>query len=163
MTVWCLERVQTRESAALRETLQVEREASSAELEALRATIHKLEGEIRQRPPPRPAVSEEEAEERRRAGEKSTQEILQLKKVLLHAWDVAALSFVPAGVHGSSWFPRSSRSSRPFRQRRRLRAERRRSSRLACLSSRKKRTVRSTYLWGHQRSGCCITERTQPG
>lgn len=77
-----MEHVQARESAALRETLQAEREASSAELEALRATVQKLEGEIRQRPPPRPVVSEEEEEERRRAGEKSTQEILRLKKVL---------------------------------------------------------------------------------
>uniref|UniRef100_H3CZ56 Methyl-CpG binding domain protein 3b n=1 Tax=Tetraodon nigroviridis TaxID=99883 RepID=H3CZ56_TETNG len=71
---------QARESAALRETLQVEREASSAELEALKAVIHKLECEIRQKPPPCPAISEDEAEERRRAKEKAAQEVLQLQQ-----------------------------------------------------------------------------------
>ncbi|TWW57764.1 Unconventional myosin-Vb [Takifugu flavidus] len=71
---------QARESAALRETLQVEREASSAELEALKAIIQKLEGEIREKPPPCPVISEDEVEARRRAEEKAAQEILQLKK-----------------------------------------------------------------------------------
>lgn len=75
---------QARESAALRETLQVEREASSTELEALKATIQKLEGEIRQKPPPCPVISEDEVEERRRAKEKDAQEILQLQKAHLH-------------------------------------------------------------------------------
>lgn len=72
--------MQARESAALRETLQVEREASSAELEALKAIIQKLEVEIREKPPPCPVISEDEAEARRRAEEKAAQEILQLKK-----------------------------------------------------------------------------------
>lgn len=75
---------QARESAALRETLQVEREASSTELEALKAIIQKLERDIRQRPPPCPVISEDEVEERRRAKEKAAQEILQLQKVHLH-------------------------------------------------------------------------------
>lgn len=59
----------------------MEREASSAELEALKAVIHKLECEIRQKPPPCPAISEDEAEERRRAKEKAAQEVLQLQQV----------------------------------------------------------------------------------
>lgn len=75
---------QARESAALRETLQVEREASSTELEALKAIIQKLECEIHQKPPPSPVISEDEVAERRRAKEKAAQEILQLQKVQLH-------------------------------------------------------------------------------
>lgn len=63
--------------------LQVEREASSTELEALKATIQKLEGEMRQKPPPSPVISEDEVEERRRAKEKDAQEILQLQKAHL--------------------------------------------------------------------------------
>lgn len=65
----------------MRETLQVERENSYAELEALRAVIQKLESEMREKPPPSPVVSEKEVEERRRAEEKAAQEILQLTKV----------------------------------------------------------------------------------
>lgn len=73
--------IQARESAALRETLMAEREASSAELAALRTTIQKLESQLQEKPPPGPVISEKEAEERRRAEEKAAQEILQLKEV----------------------------------------------------------------------------------
>lgn len=73
--------VQARERAALRETLQAEREASCAEQEALRAVIKKLESEIHEKPQPCPVISEEEVEERRRAEEKAAQQILQLTKV----------------------------------------------------------------------------------
>lgn len=83
--------VQARESAALRETLQVEREASSTELEALKAIVQKLEWEIRQKPPPCPVISEDEVEECRRAKEKAAQEVLQLQKVQLHIQQVAAV------------------------------------------------------------------------
>lgn len=71
--------VQARESAALRETLHAEREATSAELQALRATIQKLEK--LEKPQPCPVMSEKEVEERRRAEEKAAQEILQLTQV----------------------------------------------------------------------------------
>ncbi|XP_070688977.1 unconventional myosin-Va [Pempheris klunzingeri] len=67
---------EARESAALRETLQAEREVSSAELQALRATIQNLEKQ--EKPQPCPVISEKEVEERRRAEEKAAQEILQL-------------------------------------------------------------------------------------
>lgn len=77
--------VQARESAALREILHVEREASSAELEALRATIQKLESQKHEKPPPCQVTSEKEVEERRRAEEKAAQEILQLTQVGLSA------------------------------------------------------------------------------
>lgn len=91
MTSGC---VQARESAALRETLQVEREASSAELEALKAIVQKLEGELREKPPPCPVISEDEVEARRKAEEKAAQEILQLKKAqLLHNCATAVVSF----------------------------------------------------------------------
>ena len=70
--------VQARESAALRETLNTEREAATAEREALRAIIQKLESQKQEKPPPCPVISEKEVEERRRAEEKATQEILRL-------------------------------------------------------------------------------------
>lgn len=89
-----LECAQARESAALRETLQVEREASSTELEALKAIIQKLECEIRQKPPPCPVISEDEVEEHRKAKEKAAQEILQLQEVPLHVRQM----IVPAAV-----------------------------------------------------------------
>ncbi|KAL4000069.1 hemoglobin subunit alpha [Sarotherodon galilaeus] len=73
---------EARESTALRETLMAEREASSAELAALRATIQKLESQLQEKPQPGPVISEKEAEERRRAEEKAAQEILQLKEEL---------------------------------------------------------------------------------
>nr|XP_033477195.1 unconventional myosin-Vb [Epinephelus lanceolatus] len=73
---------EARESAALRETLHAEREASSVELEALRATIQKLESQIQEKPQPGPVISEKEMEERRRAEEKAAQEILQLTQEL---------------------------------------------------------------------------------
>ncbi|XP_022046954.2 unconventional myosin-Vb [Acanthochromis polyacanthus] len=73
---------EARESAALRETLNTEREATSTELEALRATIQKLESQKLEKPPPAPVISEKEVEERRKAEEKATQEILQLKQEL---------------------------------------------------------------------------------
>ncbi|XP_043986101.1 unconventional myosin-Va isoform X2 [Gambusia affinis] len=69
---------QARESAALRETLHAEREAASAELEALRGIVQKLENQKLEKPPPSPAVSEKEVEGRRRAEEKAAQEILRL-------------------------------------------------------------------------------------
>ncbi|XP_007569232.1 unconventional myosin-Va [Poecilia formosa] len=70
---------QARESAALRETLHSEREAASAELEALRGIIQKLENQkLEKPPPPSQAVSKKEVEEKRRAEEKAAQEILRL-------------------------------------------------------------------------------------
>uniref|UniRef100_A0A8C4ENN7 Methyl-CpG binding domain protein 3b n=1 Tax=Dicentrarchus labrax TaxID=13489 RepID=A0A8C4ENN7_DICLA len=60
-----------RKSAALRETLHAEREATGAELEALRATIQKLESQKQEKPQPCPVISEREVEERRRAEEKA--------------------------------------------------------------------------------------------
>uniref|UniRef100_A0A3Q2PF38 Methyl-CpG binding domain protein 3b n=1 Tax=Fundulus heteroclitus TaxID=8078 RepID=A0A3Q2PF38_FUNHE len=73
---------QSRESAALRETLNAEREAASAELEALRGMIQKLESQKEKKPPPSPIISEKEVEERRRAEEKAAQEILRLTQEL---------------------------------------------------------------------------------
>lgn len=73
--------VQARESAALRETLVAEREAASAELEALKATIQKLESQKHEKQQHWPDVSEKEAEERRIAEEKASQMILQLTQV----------------------------------------------------------------------------------
>lgn len=69
---------QTRESAALRETLQAERQASATELQTLRAAAQKLEAKIREKPQPAPVVSEKELEERKRAEEKAAKEILRL-------------------------------------------------------------------------------------
>uniref|UniRef100_A0A8C4ES92 Methyl-CpG binding domain protein 3b n=1 Tax=Dicentrarchus labrax TaxID=13489 RepID=A0A8C4ES92_DICLA len=71
-----------RKSAALRETLHAEREATGAELEALRATIQKLESQKQEKPQPCPVISEREVEERRRAEEKAAQDILQLTQYL---------------------------------------------------------------------------------
>ncbi|KAM4548595.1 unconventional myosin-Va [Odontesthes bonariensis] len=73
---------EARESAALRETLNAEREAATAEREALRAMTQKLESQKQEKPPPCPVISEKEAEERRRAEEKATQEILRLTQEL---------------------------------------------------------------------------------
>ncbi|TKS74467.1 Unconventional myosin-Va [Collichthys lucidus] len=69
---------EAREGAALKETLLAEREATSTELEALRATIQKLESQKQEKPQISPVISEKEMEERRRAQEKAAQEILQL-------------------------------------------------------------------------------------
>lgn len=77
--------VQAREGAALRGTLQAEREAASAELQALKAVIQKLESQKHEKPQPCTVISEKEVEERRRAEEKAAQEILQLKQVGLQA------------------------------------------------------------------------------
>lgn len=76
---------QARESAALRETLQAERQASATELQALRAAAHKLEAKIKEMPQSPPVVSEKELEERRRAEEKAAKEILRLTEVGLCA------------------------------------------------------------------------------
>lgn len=73
--------VQAREAAALKETLHAERQAASAELEALRATVQKLGSQKREKPRPCTVTSEKEAEERMRAEEKAAQEILQLTQV----------------------------------------------------------------------------------
>ncbi|GAA6219409.1 unconventional myosin-Va-like [Lates japonicus] len=73
---------EARESATLRETLHAEREAAGAELEALRATIQRLESHKHEKPQPCPAISEEEEEKRRRAADKAAQEILQLTQEL---------------------------------------------------------------------------------
>uniref|UniRef100_A0A8C4EUN0 Methyl-CpG binding domain protein 3b n=1 Tax=Dicentrarchus labrax TaxID=13489 RepID=A0A8C4EUN0_DICLA len=77
--------VQGRKSAALRETLHAEREATGAELEALRATIQKLESQKQEKPQPCPVISEREVEERRRAEEKAAQDILQLTQAVSQA------------------------------------------------------------------------------
>ncbi|XP_034560457.1 unconventional myosin-Vb [Notolabrus celidotus] len=73
---------EARESAALRETLHAERDASGAELEALRVTIQKLESQKQEKPQPSPIISEKEVEERRRAEEKAAREIFQLTQEL---------------------------------------------------------------------------------
>ncbi|XP_068447209.1 unconventional myosin-Va [Clinocottus analis] len=73
---------EAREGAALKETLHAERGATSAELEALRATIQKLESQKQEKPQPGPAISEKEVEERKKAEEKAAQEILQLTQEL---------------------------------------------------------------------------------
>ncbi|XP_040896238.1 unconventional myosin-Vb [Toxotes jaculatrix] len=73
---------EARESAALREALHVEREATSAELEALRATIQRLESQKHEKPQPCPVISEKEVEKRRRAEDKAALEILQLTQEL---------------------------------------------------------------------------------
>lgn len=65
----------------MRETLQAEREATSAELQALKAVIQKLESQKHEKPQPCTVISEKEVEERRRAEEKAAQEILQLTQV----------------------------------------------------------------------------------
>lgn len=72
---------QVRQRAALRETLSTEREAAGAELEALRAIIHKLENQRQEKLPAGPVISEKEVEERRRAEEKAAQEISRLTQV----------------------------------------------------------------------------------
>lgn len=73
---------EARESAALKETLNVEREVKSAEVEALKVTIQKLERQVQEKPQHHTAVSEKEMEEQRRAGEKAAQEVLQLTQEL---------------------------------------------------------------------------------
>ncbi|KAK5931018.1 hypothetical protein CgunFtcFv8_027206 [Champsocephalus gunnari] len=73
---------EAREAAALRETLHAEREAGSAELEALKVTVQKMESQKQEKPPPCPVISEKEVEERRRAEEKAAQDILQLTQEL---------------------------------------------------------------------------------
>ncbi|XP_017262666.1 unconventional myosin-Vb [Kryptolebias marmoratus] len=73
---------EVRQSAALRETLTAEREAASAELEALRAIVQKLETQKQEKLPPDPVESEKEVEERRRAEERTAQEILRLTQEL---------------------------------------------------------------------------------
>uniref|UniRef100_A0A4W6CDY0 Methyl-CpG binding domain protein 3b n=1 Tax=Lates calcarifer TaxID=8187 RepID=A0A4W6CDY0_LATCA len=78
------------ESTALRETLHAEREAAGAELEALRATIQRLESQRHEKPQPCPAISEEEEEKRRRAADKAAQEILQLTQRVSQAVSQAA-------------------------------------------------------------------------
>ncbi|KAI9547696.1 hypothetical protein NQZ68_014962 [Dissostichus eleginoides] len=73
---------EAREAAALRGTLHAEREAGSAELEALKVTVQKMESQKQEKPPPCPVISEKEVEERRRAEEKAAQDILQLTQEL---------------------------------------------------------------------------------
>ena len=74
-------RVQARERAALKETLHAEREAATAELEALRLIVQRLESQKHERPPPCSDLSEKKEEKRRRAEDKAAQEILQLTQV----------------------------------------------------------------------------------
>lgn len=71
----------------MRETLHAEREAGSAELEALKVTVQKMESQKQEKPPPCPVISEKEVEERRRAEEKAAQDILQLTQVGLLSKD----------------------------------------------------------------------------
>lgn len=68
---------EVRERAALRESLNAERDAANAEIKALRATIHKLQSQ-KQEPQPIPGIPEKEAEEQRRAKEKAAQEMEKL-------------------------------------------------------------------------------------
>ncbi|XP_076009216.1 unconventional myosin-Va [Genypterus blacodes] len=69
---------QVREGVALRESLHIQREASGAELEALKATIRKLESQKQEQVHLGPVVNDNQVEERKRAEEKATEEILQL-------------------------------------------------------------------------------------
>ncbi|XP_059197972.1 unconventional myosin-Vb [Centropristis striata] len=75
---------EARDVAALRETLHAEREATNTELEALRATVQKLESQKQKQDKPQPCsvISEKEVEERKRAEEKAAQQILQLTQDL---------------------------------------------------------------------------------
>ena len=73
--------VQARKRAALKGTLHAEREAATAELEALRLVIHRLESQKQERPPPCSDISEKKEEKRRRAEDRAAQEILQLTQV----------------------------------------------------------------------------------
>ncbi|XP_075943510.1 unconventional myosin-Va [Anarhichas minor] len=72
---------EARGGAALKETLHAEREATNTELEALRATVQKLESQKQEKPQPCPVISDKEVEERRRAEEKAAQEVLQLTQL----------------------------------------------------------------------------------
>lgn len=72
-------RLQAKENSSLRETLAAQREAASAELEALRATVQKLQSQKQEKPPP--PISDKEVDERKRAEEKAAQEILRLQQV----------------------------------------------------------------------------------
>ncbi|XP_024127707.1 unconventional myosin-Vb [Oryzias melastigma] len=71
---------QAKENSSLRETLAAQREAASAELEALRATVQKLQSQKQEKPPP--PISDKEVDERKRAEEKAAQEILRLQQEL---------------------------------------------------------------------------------
>ncbi|KAM3619892.1 uncharacterized protein V6R79_015415 [Siganus canaliculatus] len=73
---------QSRERAALKETLHAERESTAAELEALKATIQKLESAKQEKPQPVPVISEKEMKKMKRAEKKAAQEILQLTQDL---------------------------------------------------------------------------------
>ncbi|CAJ1060301.1 unconventional myosin-Vb [Xyrichtys novacula] len=73
---------EARESAALREILHAEREASSVKMESLRAKIQKYKNKNREKALLGPVISEKEVEERRKAEEKAAQEIYQLKQEL---------------------------------------------------------------------------------
>lgn len=137
--------MQARESAALRETLQVEREASSAELEALKAIIQKLEGEIREKPPPCPVIGEDEVEARRRAEEKAAQEILQLKKAHFPIRKTTVVS-VPCCCWCLLSFLLYLRRYRACRERRKSSAKRQKTSQLACLNQRRKKKVKITLV-----------------
>lgn len=137
--------MQARESAALRETLQVEREASSAELEALKAIIQKLEGEIREKPPPCPVISEDEVEARRRAEEKAAQQILQLKKAHFPIRQAKVVSF-PCCCCCLLSFLLYVRRYRACRERRKSSAKRQKTSQLACLNQRRKKKVKIRLL-----------------
>lgn len=136
--------MQARESAALRETLQVEREASSAELETLKAIIQKLEGEIREKPPPCPVIGEGEVEARRRAEEKAAQEILQLKKAHFPIRQTTAVSFPCCCCLLS--FLLYLRRYRACGERRKTSAKRQKTSQLACLNRRRKKKVKITLV-----------------
>lgn len=138
--------MQARESAALRETLQVEREASSAELEALKAIIQKLEGEIREKPPPCPVISEDEVEARRRAEEKAAQQILQLKKAHFPIRQATVVSFPCCCCCCLLTFLLYVRRYRACRERRKSSAKRQKISQLACLNQRRKKKVKIRLL-----------------
>lgn len=71
--------LQAKENSSLRETLAAYRGAAEAELQALRATVQKLESQKQEKPPP--PISDKEVDDRKRAEEKTAQEILCLKHV----------------------------------------------------------------------------------
>ncbi|XP_055073838.2 unconventional myosin-Va [Misgurnus anguillicaudatus] len=69
---------QARESASLRETLLVEREAHRSEVEQLRSSLVKLKTQLQENINSAPSLTEKQQEERRKAEERTAQQILHL-------------------------------------------------------------------------------------
>lgn len=77
----CFVFCQARESASLRETLLVEREAHRSEVEQLRSSLQKLKTQLEENINSAPSLTEKQEEERRIAEEKTAQQILHLTQV----------------------------------------------------------------------------------